>query len=329
MARVPAGSHSYLGAWKTQREAAEAYDRAVIYYRGPGAPRNFPGKRLVPSSVRALQDEARARAKQLTSSSFRGVVQAGPSWIAQVKVRGRHIGLGHWPTEIAAAKAYDRAVAFYRLDTRTLNFPDRPLAPLAAAELRLTARLIRKAERATSRYRGVFLAARDTARPWLAQLTVHGRPTMSLGTWETERDAARAYDRAGRHFRLPKTALNFPTENLSSAAPSALVSEARRQGKRARSSRYIGVSWMSNLKQWRGQIQHHSRNIHIGLFSDERRAAQAYDAKAIALRGSWAKINFHPDTGQVVTGHRLGDLPVPERTRRRRGLGQPHRAALE
>ena len=311
MARVPAGGHSYLGAWKTQRAAAEAYDRAVLHYRGPGGPRNFPGKRLVPSSVRTLQDEARTQAKQLATSSFRGVVRAAPSWIAQVKVRGRHIGLGHWPTEIAAAKAYDRAAAFYRLDTRTRNFPGRPLVPLSAAELRRAARAGRKSERATSRYRGVFLAARETARPWLAQLTTHGRPTMSLGTWETERDAARAYDRAGRHYRLPKTALNFPTEKLPAASSSALVSEARRQGKRTRTSRYIGVSWMSGLKQWRAQIQHHSRNIHLGLFSDERRAAEAYDAEAIALRGSRAQINFHPDTGQVVTGRRLGDLGSP------------------
>jgi hypothetical protein len=324
MARVPKGGRSYLGAWKTQREAAEAYDRAVIYYRGPDARRNFPRNRLVPSSVRALQDEARARAKQLTTSSFRGVVRAAPSWIAQVKVRGRHVGLGHWPTEIAAAKAYDRAVAFYRLDTRTLNFSDRPLAPLGAAELRRAARLIRKTERATSRYRGVFLATRDTGRPWLAQLTIDGMPTMSLGTWETERDAALAYDRAGRHYRLPKAALNFPTKKLPAASASALVSEARQQGKRARSSRYIGVSWISDLKQWRAQIQHHSRNIHLGLFSDERRAAEAYDAEAIALRGSRAQINFHPGTGKVVIGRRLGDLAFSERTRRRKGFGRPN-----
>jgi hypothetical protein len=36
MAGVPTAAHPYLGAWKTQREAAEAYDRAVIYYRGVG-----------------------------------------------------------------------------------------------------------------------------------------------------------------------------------------------------------------------------------------------------------------------------------------------------
>src|ERR1700690_4278484 len=108
--RVPGPGHSYLGAWRTQREAAEAYDRAVLYYRGLRAPRNFPRERLVPTDVRALQAEARALAKQFMSSSFRGVVRVAPSWIAQIKVRGRQIGLGHWPTEIAAAVAHDRAV---------------------------------------------------------------------------------------------------------------------------------------------------------------------------------------------------------------------------
>ena len=129
MVRVPGPGHSSLGAWTTQKEAAEAYDRAVLYYRGEQARRNFPGKHLVPADVRALQKEARARAKRLTSSQFNGVVRVAPTWVAQVKVRGRYIGLGHWPTEIAAATAYDRAVCFYRLDKRTLNFPHRRLTP--------------------------------------------------------------------------------------------------------------------------------------------------------------------------------------------------------
>ena len=51
-----------------------------------------------------------------------------------------------------------------------------------------------------------------------------------------------------------------------------------------------------------------SHNMHLGLFTDERRAAQAYDAKAIALRGPGAQINFHPETGRIVTGQRLRDL---------------------
>jgi hypothetical protein len=311
MIRVPGPGHSHLGAWKTQRDAAEAYDRAALYYRGPSAPRNFPRKRLVPADVRTLQDEARFQAKQLTSSAFYGVVRVAPSWVAQLKVRGLNVSLGHWPTETAAAEASDRGVAFYRLDKRNLNFPNRRLKAATPAELRRAARLARKSERATSTFRGVFLASRETPRPWIAQLTIPGRRTMSLGTWQKERDAARAYDRAARHYGLPKSTLNFPSEKMAAAPAPALVSEARREGKRSRTSRFIGVSWSSATGQWRAQIGHHSRNIHLGLFSVERQAAEAYDAKAIALRGVHARINFHPETGRVVIGQRLGDLRQP------------------
>jgi hypothetical protein len=308
MARLPGPGHVYLGAWQTEREAAEAYDRAVLYYRGPRGSRNFPREPFVPADVRSLQVEARARGKQLMSSSFHGVAHVAPSWIAQLKVHGRHISLGHWPTEIAAAEAYDRGARFCHLDTRTLNFPGRRLKAAAPAELRRAARLARKAERATSRYRGVFMAARETPRPWLAQLTVQRRRTVSLGTWETERDAARAYDRAARYYRLPKSVFNFPAEKLAATSPPVLVSEARREGKRRRTSRYIGVSWSAAHGQWHAQISHLSRNMHLGLFTDERKAAEAYDAKAIALRGPRAQINFHPETGRAVIGQRLGDL---------------------
>jgi hypothetical protein len=315
MARLAGAGHCFLGAWRTQREAAEAYDRAVLYYRGLHERQNFPRKRLVPADVHALQDEARRRAKQLTSSSFRGVAWDAPSWIAQIKVRGRHIGLGNWPTEVTAAMAYDRAVGFYRLNRRTLNFPGRRLSSQAPSELRRAARLVRKAERHTSRYRGVFLVAHETSRPWIAQLTLLGRPTITLGTWASENDAARAYDRAARHYGLPTAALNFPREKLTAAAPPVLVGEARREGKRARTSRYLGVSWSSPSERWLAQITHRSQNIYLGLFVDERRAAEAYDAKAIALRGPRAQINFHPDTGEFILGQRLEDLASASRGR--------------
>jgi hypothetical protein len=35
----------------------------------------------------------------VTTTAFDGVTRAGSSWLAQVKVCGRVISLGHWPTE--------------------------------------------------------------------------------------------------------------------------------------------------------------------------------------------------------------------------------------
>jgi hypothetical protein len=102
--------------------------------------------------------------------------------------------------------------------------------------------------------------------------------------------------------------MNFPHERIEPASASALVSEARKEGKLARSSRYIGVSWAEAQSGWRAQIGHDGRNTAIGIFSKERNAAEAYDARAIALRGDRARINFHPVTGRQVWGKRVSEL---------------------
>jgi hypothetical protein len=142
----------------------------------------------------------------------------------------------------------------------------------------------------------------------MAQITVDGQRTRHLGTWATENDAARAFDRAAKFYLGAAAELNLPAEQAAPASAATLISEARREGKLARSSRYLGVSWATAQAGWRAQIQHHSRNFRIGVFSKEAEAAKAYDSRAIALRGLRARVNFHPETGRVVWGKRLIDL---------------------
>jgi len=157
-----------LGSWKTQREAAVAFDRAALYYRGVQARRNFPQVDLVPADAATLQREARVAMKIATASRFRGVrwdtrngtwspdelrreayqerkIQSYTSryrgvqydttresrpWVAQIGGL-RKLGiayLGHWPSESRAAKVYDRAMRFYFGSGAWLNF-SRPRAP--------------------------------------------------------------------------------------------------------------------------------------------------------------------------------------------------------
>ncbi len=306
--RIGSSKRVSLGAWRTERQAAVAYDRAVLFYRDQGAPRNFTPSALAAADEHTLRIEAWQHFKGLTTSSYRGVVKDPPSWRAQIRPRRLQIHLGHWPTEREAAEAYDRAARFFSFDRGLLNFPRHKRAAKPPAEIRRDARVSRKLTRSTSKYRGVFLSARDSWRPWMAQIAFEERRPRHLGTWAAEIDAARAYDRAACFYLGVSKGVNLPRERPVPSDAATLVSAARKEGKLARTSRYIGVSWSRSQAAWRAQIQQAGTNVTIGYFAREREAAEEYDARAIAVRGVRARLNFDPSTGKHISGKRLMDL---------------------
>ena len=90
--------------------------------------------------------------------------------------------------------------------------------------------------------------------------------------------------------------------------------EAQREAKRAQTSRYIGVSWNKQAALWVAVINHQWRHITLGFFKDERAAAEAYDDKAIEVRGPRARVNFDPSSGEEVWGMRLSELTAGRRS---------------
>ncbi len=58
------------------------------------------------------------------------------------------------------------------------------------------------------------------------------------------------------------------------------------------SSIYKGVCWDRSLGKWKAQIQINSRRESLGLFTNEKEAAQAYDEKAKELFKEFAKLNI-------------------------------------
>jgi len=58
------------------------------------------------------------------------------------------------------------------------------------------------------------------------------------------------------------------------------------------SSTYKGICWSKRLNKWIAQIQVNRKHIYLGLFREERKAAEAYDQKARELFGDFANTNF-------------------------------------
>ncbi len=57
-------------------------------------------------------------------------------------------------------------------------------------------------------------------------------------------------------------------------------------------SGYKGVTFNKRLQKWVAQIKLEDKKMHIGTFFCKIEAAKAFDMKAIALHGEYAKLNF-------------------------------------
>ena len=127
----------------------------------------------------------------------------------------------------------------------------------------------------TSEFRGVSWC--ESIKRWVAQ-TKHNGKHISIGVFESETEAARAYDFKALELFGPFAHFNFPGE----------VSDPKA---REHTSRFRGVSRCSQKKCWRTQIRINGKNTCVGYFDSEVDAALAYNKKAIEFRGSNTRLN--------------------------------------
>ena len=127
--KLPDGTHTAVGGYKTDRLAARAYDRAVRYYHLDG-PLNFPekAKELPPTDLDTLRREVQATRKRPCSSRYRGVRWRADRarWAVYIRAKGNLYFVGEYRREREAAEAYDEAAR--RLlgpaaAARRVNFP--------------------------------------------------------------------------------------------------------------------------------------------------------------------------------------------------------------
>ena len=172
-------------------------------------------------------------------------------------------------------------------------------------------------------------------RRWEARIQHDGKMQPHLGSFDDEREAARAFDTAARRLRGEDAhdgragrkkwcRLNFPTERevQRAAARGALLTEEDKAAAAAASERqgpsvFVGVSWHKDKRKWVAQLRHDGKRQNLGGFDDERAAARAVDTAARRLRGDeahggrsggnnkWYQLNF-PSKREAERAKALG-----------------------
>lgn len=226
-----------LGSFSSEREAAEAYDKAALTLRGPAAFTNFPADHYASVSTRNEPVKGRS-GMALKDRRFMGVTWCPSQQQYEARIWTRsgeeHQLVGMFDTPEAAAHAYDQAALKMHGPEAYTNFLLKSEAgtqrgtftgPTRAGQIARTgltvtvkASALSKAPsgKGSSKFRGVSWH-KDNMK-WRATIFKGSKP-VHIGYFDSQQDAARAYDQEAIRLRGPNTSLNYPITDYDVGAP--------------------------------------------------------------------------------------------------------------
>lgn len=146
----------------------------------------------------AAQNSWNQKAISSSISEYKGVSFYDNRFVVRIFVNGGNLYFGGFTDECLAARIYDFAAVKYYGEYARLNFPDQLLTEGEFEQLT-------RRKPPLSKYRGVTFDKRRGK--WIAYIQVAGK-YKSLGKFDSELDAARAYNEAAPRLHGSKAKLN-------------------------------------------------------------------------------------------------------------------------
>lgn len=119
--------------------------------------------------------------KKHSTNKYKGIYKHGHNWKAEIRVSGKHIPLGHFPTQFEAANAYNEAAK--KFHGEFYHFNDLSEGPSPDD--------IPYARKTSSVFHGVNWV--ESRHKWKTRIAVDGKRYL-LGEFSSEIDAALAYN---------------------------------------------------------------------------------------------------------------------------------------
>ena len=142
--------------------------------------------------------------------------------------------------------------------------------------------------KSASKYKGVTWVKRDNR--WKAQIGV-GEKTKYLGTYSSEDEAAKAYNKAALEYHGEHAYVNVI--GVDNRAVDVKVNRENVQ-MRSRTGQcgFRGVTKARSKGKFQAQIGVNYKKIYLGTYDTPEQAAKAYDRKSYELFGENALLNF-------------------------------------